>query len=434
MRLGSMVNPINMSLVLTAAIMLGGACKEEDPLAFSTKVNEENICHEVAEVMCSNVFECCRGQQIEADFGVKLTTSEAECRTDMELHCKEQTAALRHSLSLGRSTLLAGQVEKCLEAYKVGEAGCFPRVSNFAAPCEQPMVRGNQAVGGKCLYSFECTGQAFCGADRKCQALPAEGESCDAGRACADGFFCDLLGEVPVCQPKRGIGDGCNPAAYTSYLIEECEGDAMCRTKTEEELAEDPELPGVCDEKKALGDSCENDAMCNSGKCLPGTCDGEGICFTDEHCVGTCRDDPSVTCNQDGHCYGTCQSSGATCNINNPCASTCSEGGWSCGADEDCWVCAVSGSNCVTDADCNGGIDTAGMDTATGAEVDDCLNNDICVEDDPCNITDVCEGAATCSGAVCGENFFTANYCTNSLVDSFALGTATTDSNAPEAK
>ncbi len=362
MRQGSMKFPTCAALVLLAVSVLILACKEEDSLAFSTKVDEENLCHEVAEVMCSNVFECCRGKEIEEVFGVKLTTSEGECRTDMELACSEQTAALRHSLAQGRTALRAGRVDACLKAYVVGEAGCFPEVTKFVPQCDAELIRGNQASGAKCLFSFECTGEAYCGPDRKCQPLPKEGEHCNAEIPCAEGFYCDYFSEsVSLCQPRQGVGDGC----ASPDIPDACEEGAVCRLNPD--YGADPEAePYVCTEKRPIGEACDSDDICLSGECLPGTCEGEGVCFTDADCVGSCRDAPDVECSDDGDCWGICQSSGAACND----ASVCAEG-------------------------------------------------DRCVQEDEC------EGAAVCGGASCAQSYFVANYCTRSLIDSFAVGMST---------
>jgi hypothetical protein len=419
MRYGKRCHLAGATLVVLAALVMGTACKEENPLAFTTKVTEENLCNEVAEVMCSNVFECCRGQQIEEDFGVRITTSEEDCRVDMTLSCEESTAALRQSLSEGRASLATERINACLKAYHVGKAGCFPKVTEFAPECAEELVKGKQGLGAKCLYAFECGADAYCGSDRKCQAKPREGQDCAAGNECAKGLYCaTMAGNVSLCQARKPAGEACTSPGSSSG---ECAEVTVCRAN--DALAEDPAAdPYVCTPKKPLGASCDSPDICISGVCLPGTCDGDGVCFTDNDCSGTCENNPAQECSRDEECGAVCESSGGACSSQNPCGMVCRDLGTACSVDEDCWRCAQSGIACTSDAVCNPGTDTEGD---TSAAPDECLTEDVCVED-ACNPTSVCEGSVPCGGTSCGESYITADYCDNSLIGKFSMGQATT--------
>jgi hypothetical protein len=70
-------------------LTLAAACDDDGGGDINAKVSERRLCAEMAEIMCHNFYRCCRGGQIEADFGISLSTTEGECRRDVELRCED---------------------------------------------------------------------------------------------------------------------------------------------------------------------------------------------------------------------------------------------------------------------------------------------------------------------------------------------------------
>jgi hypothetical protein len=73
---------------------------------------------------------------------------------------------------------------------------------------------------------------------------------------------------------------------------------------------------------------------------------------------------------------------------------------------------------------CFEGYESTYCDPSDAADV--CIQEDTCINEE-CITTDVCEGGGTCEGRVCAENYFTADYCDYSLINSFVLTPATTN-------
>lgn len=391
------------TVALAIAVVAAG-CKDDDPLAFSTKVTENNLCSEVAEVMCNNIFECCTGAEIEATFGVEITTSEANCRRDMRLYCEKQTSTLQYALDKGSASLIAGAVNTCLEAYVVGEEGCFPHVTEFIPECDEPLIKGNQKAGAECLYSFECVADTYCGPNLKCQALPKAGESCATAVGCASGLYCGLDEEnlEYTCHSLKSAGTACDSAI-------ECEAGTLC--------AADPEGNNICTALKAAGETCDSNDICRSNMCLPGTCENGATCYSVQDCgTGTCETS-GASCYSNESCGGVCSTSGYGCDDINLCPGTCAVSGYSCTSNYSCNYgnCAITGGICYE------GYEGSYCDTTDPDDV--CIQEDACVSTETCE-TDVCVGMPTCEGRTCAEDYFTADYCDASLIYSFGVGVA----------
>ncbi len=279
-------------------VVVAAGCKEEAGVDVTADVNEQRLCAEMAEILCHNFFRCCRGEEIEADFGITLSTTEAACRADAELRCEEANAAVLGALARGRITLNEKKIDACLDQYIAEEDKCFPIVANFAAACDEQLITGKQRPGKPCLHDFECVDAAYCGTNRECKPYPGEGDACSPRVGCAPGSFCRFNGatEAYECLARRTQNDGCD-------ATHDCAGALVCKP-LDEPSAEG--YTGICKPPKKLNETCESHTECTTGYCLPALCeDGIRECFTNGHCPRYCETS-GVMCSGDDHCPGHC--------------------------------------------------------------------------------------------------------------------------------
>lgn len=400
MRLWSDMKKGVLASTLLALLLLAGKCGD-DELDFSTDATADNVCGEVAEVMCSNIFQCCRGGQIESSLGVEITTDEKACRRDVRLICEEETAIVQASVDAGRASWRIQQINECLKAAVAPKDGCFPYVADFLPQCVGPMYQGRQVAGAECLHDYECIEDHYCGVDRKCKAYPVVGQSCEQDGICASTAYCDSVETADgsyqqLCVAKKAAGVGCNNAS-------ECLAGLLCFQNPNPVVGD--EFFGICTARRAVGEPCDQNAICESNRCLPGMCnDGSGECYTDADCGGYCEMSGG-SCSSLEPCASMCEESGNYCDAENPCYGSCAQTGDFCYEDDDCYYgsCAISGYTCTDDYDCQDNTgDTCVPDTC---ELQACL------------ATDVCVGMSTCGGTpVCAESFSTANYCQLNLI------------------
>lgn len=285
--------------IFAATLALGAGCKDDEAGGITAKVSEKNLCAEMAEIMCNNFFECCSGVEIEADFGISITTTEGECQKDAELMCEMDNAELLDSLRAGRITLNEENINACFDQHILPDDNCFPVVGSFAPACEEALITGNQRVDQACRYDFDCVGAAFCGTNRKCKAYPKEGDECDPRWGCAPGLFCRMDWETDtyLCEKRLPENEGCS----NNY---DCAENLICK------LLEEPTAEGnagICKPPKKLNETCEIDGDCASGYCLPAMCD-DGIqpCWTNDDCRMSC-DNSGILCGSDADCPGHCE-------------------------------------------------------------------------------------------------------------------------------
>ncbi len=418
-----------LAVLFVAATTLAAKCEDGEDLTVSVSLTEQSFCAEIAEVRCHNIFLCCTGNEIENDFGVKITTSEGECRRDMKLECERTNAELLYAFNIGTVSLSTADAQNCLESMIAPDDTCFPYSATpiYAEACVGNLIVGQQAGGQPCLFDFECVADTYCAADRKCMAYPTLGQSCAMANICASGLYCGLNTTTyeRECMNRLGAGQGCDGSSQCSsdlYCKENESGgdaDSDIDTDVDSDIDSDADTDadwhaGSCAAKKEIGDFCDDDEICKSSKCLPGMCDdGQRTCFGDEDCRGEC-DENRDACLSDDECGGTCLgSSFDSCTEDIHCQGTCESSFDSCFQNDDCpGECESTGTYCQADYEC-----------------------DMVMPGDVCNFEtcdpgvcehDVCVGIGKCIGTpVCAETYGVDNYC--HLDPSTAIGTGGDD-------
>ncbi|MCA9547500.1 MAG: hypothetical protein KC613_24015, partial [Myxococcales bacterium] len=98
----------------------------------------------------------------------------------------------------------------------------------------------------------------FCGPDRLCMALVAQGGDCSGGLQCRAGLECRSGDEGRTCQPLPMMGEACTDDCAEGYCPDRA--DAVCTPFVA--------LGGAC-EGEAFSDPCGPNAACGEG----GTCE-----------------------------------------------------------------------------------------------------------------------------------------------------------------
>ncbi len=252
----------------------------------SIDTNADNVCSEIAEVACHNLYQCCAEGEIENFLGVQDPRTEVQCRDDVRRICDRQLAQRDASITAGRSAFDSDIMNGCLDAL-IAPDGLCADISDalpWTEACMNDAWVGQVADGGECFQPFECaSSDSFCAATQRCTALPKLGEPCTG--QCANGLFCS-----GVCEQQLGAGAMC-----TSSI--QCQDELFCDTAAT--------VP-TCTALGEGGDSCKSNQACKSFQCIPGTCMGTNQnCFTDANCSGQCSDG-SGFCSQDFELLDRC--------------------------------------------------------------------------------------------------------------------------------
>jgi hypothetical protein len=319
---------------------LVAACGD-DGASVSIGATEDNYCNEIAEVACSNLYNCCTEGEIEEYLSVSEPRSEAQCREDLRRACERSSSALDDSLAAGRVTLDTAKLDACLEALIAPSDTCATVVAElpWSEVCEGSPWSGTVLPEGSCFFNHDCAGapDAFCAPNQKCAAKPTAGFPCGTG--CASDFYCSS----GICQARLTAGAPCTSST-------QCGEDLFC------DLEADP-MP-VCAMPQSGGAACTTNQGCVSGTCIPGQCMGTTqSCYRDMDCGSRCADDGS-SCTTSAQCAsGTCQVGGNLCSSDANCTA---------GVGDTCVfpVLCLPGE-CIGDPVCT--ADTLTVDYCTGA-------------------------------------------------------------------
>jgi hypothetical protein len=270
---------------------------------------QDNVCDEIAEVACFDMYQCCSEGEIERILGVSDPRSEADCQSDLRTRCKRETADLDFSIKNKHAKFDSKIMNDCLKKFVAPENTCVTvdAMKPWAMACMTSAWTGTVSPGGACDFGYECATDSFCASNRACTALPTENMSC-ALQGCARGLFCDTAAATgPVCRALLGAGVAC-----TSTL--QCQKDLFCDTAA-------PVGMRNCTPLHANGETCSGSSTCSSTLCLTGTCEVTGFsCFADSSCGGHCSNDATISCAVDSTCgNGTCSIGGAACSPALPC-------------------------------------------------------------------------------------------------------------------
>ena len=262
-------------------------------LSVAIETTADNLCDQVAEVTCHDIYQCCEEGEIEKYLGVTDPRSEADCRSDVAKLCRRNSASYATSLAAATVKFDGSAMDACLQSVlaPAGTCATIAAMLPWTTACMTSAWTGLVASGGTCHYTYECAGSdSTCAPDQTCTLLPQVGQSCN-GVTCGVGLYCNSGDRL--CHALGGTGDPCGDAS-------QCSKGLFC----------DPTMT-ACEPLHVDGDSCTNNSMCVSASCVPGLCAGTiNVCYTDlncgRHCNGT-----ATFCTTDSNCaVGTCSVSG----------------------------------------------------------------------------------------------------------------------------
>jgi hypothetical protein len=282
------------------------ACGED---GVSVSTTSDNFCSEIAEVACHNLYQCCTEGEIESYLGVQDPRTEVQCREDAKTLCERKYYGVVDSIREKRVSFDGAKLDACLTAMVAPDGVCSDVVMEvpWTTACKENPFVGQVAIGGTCLFAYDCAGSpkdTFCGTDQKCKAKPTAGFPC-TGSNCADGLYCSSTNST--WTPRGALGAPCTQT-------NECGEELYCDTS---------QTMPVCADPKMGGEECTSNAGCKSNKCIPGMCAGSTFdsCFKDSDCDKRCGGNGNV-CNTASDCgNGTCTNFGTTCNEFTTCPS-----------------------------------------------------------------------------------------------------------------
>ncbi|HEX3477630.1 MAG TPA: hypothetical protein VHT91_21560 [Kofleriaceae bacterium] len=286
--------------IACAAFVVLIGCGNSSPDVDTT---QDNVCDQIAEVACFDMYQCCAEGEIERTLGVSDPRTQAECQSDLTTRCKREIADLDFSIKNKHAKFDAKVMNDCLKQFVAPDNTCVTveATKPWAMACMTSAWTGTVAAGNTCDFSYECATDSFCAANRTCTALPTESMPCSA-QGCASGLFCDTAAVGgPVCRGLLGSGVACTSTT-------QCQKSLFCDTSA-------PVGMRTCTALHANGETCDGSSACTSTLCLTGTCSVTGFsCLTDTSCEGRCSNDMTLFCTTDVNCgQGTCSVGGTPC-------------------------------------------------------------------------------------------------------------------------
>jgi hypothetical protein len=307
--------------IICGALVVLASCGGNGP---DIETTQDNVCDQIAEVACFDMYRCCSEGEIERALGVSDPRSEVDCQSDLRTRCKRVIADLDFSIKNKHVKFDAKVMNGCLKEFVAPENTCVTveAMKPWAAACMTSAWTGTVAAGGGCDFSYECATDNFCATNRTCIALPTENMPCSA-QGCASGLFCDTAAVGgAVCRALLGSGVACTSTP-------QCQKGLFCDTGA-------PVGTRTCTPLHASGETCGGNFACTSTLCLTGTCSVTGFsCLNDATCGGRCSNDTTISCTTDSTCGGT---------------GTCSIGGTLCTSAAQC---TGAGNMCVFPNKCN---------------------------------------------------------------------------------
>jgi hypothetical protein len=282
---GIMRSLLGVSLLWMYLVACGGGV--------SVSTSASNVCSEIAEVACHNVYKCCSEGEIERFLGVDEPRTEPQCKEDVRRLCERDIAKLDAAIEEKRVRFDSDLMNNCLEAIVAPSEACatIEEKLPWDEACMNTAWIGLVSDGGKCFNTAECSSKdSFCAANQTCTAKPTTGQACGAP-GCATGNFC----QAGTCRTQLAAGQPCT-------LTSQCMPQHFCDTSM---------LQAVCTAVRNPGEECTSNTSCKSLRCLPGSCSDfpEDECFTDAQCGLGATCDGTPVCSQPqivvDYCEGT---------------------------------------------------------------------------------------------------------------------------------
>jgi hypothetical protein len=210
--------------------------------AFDSPADFENA---VSNAFCSYNARC----------GYLGQSEVKQCQTDAANAAKmyKPVYSSLDAVNAHRLSYDSGKAQACIDA--VGKAGCSTDSYYALGDVCNFVYRGQVAVGGNCLGSFECKAGNWCdqganngttGCSGVCTANTATGQTCDANNPhCNDSDFCDDSGTTAVCKARAKVGQTCSST-------QRCLLGLYCKGYDQGP----PEVPGSCSDLAKEGDTC----------------------------------------------------------------------------------------------------------------------------------------------------------------------------------
>src|SRR3954470_15477406 len=140
-------------LAVVAALL--AACGDD---GVTIDTSEGNVCAQVADVACHNLYACCTEGEIESFLHVSERQTQDQCRADVEVSCDREIARLQDSFDKKRVKFDSNLMNNCLAAIVAPNDTCaevLPKVP-WAEVCMQSAWVGTVLADGDCLYDLEC--------------------------------------------------------------------------------------------------------------------------------------------------------------------------------------------------------------------------------------------------------------------------------------
>ena len=288
----------HLVVCLVVAVGCGGGDGISRP---SVATNQGNVCDEVAQVACYNLYSCCSEGEIENALNVNEPRSQDECVGDFKRLCVRALAQVQFSLDKQRVQFDATTMDTCLAAIEAPDGTCATVSSMlpWTVACMTTAWKGITADGSMCNFGYECSVDSTCNASGVCAAKPGSGQPCGSG--CATNLFCSNTG---MCAPLPGSGQSC-----ASGFV--CMKGLFCDTNSPSP---------TCQMLRDTGQACTGNQSCVSSKCIPGICAGTGQqCFANNQCSMHCSNNNNF-CSQDSNCgVGTCSMTATSCSFPSDC-------------------------------------------------------------------------------------------------------------------
>ena len=293
-------------------LCLAIGCGDNDQITIATSA--DNLCQQIAEVACHDMFACCTESQIEQTLGVTNPRTELECRGDFARQCRRTIAPYAIAVADHRVAFDGKVMDTCLRELVAPDGVCISVEAElpWKLACMESAWVGEVATGGSCHFAFECAGhdsvcapnetcrelpgafQAcspvlpcasnfYCGADRFCHPDSPSGSPCALDSQCLKGLYCEVHEGLPFCAPLHGKGEPCNGSnSCTSQL---CLTSTCTVSQNPCFVDTDCSFASFC---TGTHTPCNQDIQCAPGTCVPDACVGTATCGEDQIVVDYC--------------------------------------------------------------------------------------------------------------------------------------------------